>query len=338
MVVLNEYHFEDEKMAILDQISSNSKLPTIFACTDVQSSFIELDPFASTRELAKFFHTDFVELQCQRDELLTSIRKGVVWIVPLTDSILGHIQELTFWTPKNFDADIDTLVYVAPSSFNNNSLFQKIPIQMDKNLFPLEMNVVAQPPSSEILYQSPEQSFSYKTRFKLVMKSENEVPLAWKATSLPIFYLQIPITTPNRELSRSQRWVQFWFDVAKTVKKSATNLEMLELTDVNKIEEEFPANKNISQYLNLQNLQYEKATHFTLGLYKLKDKNKLLFLKKSLLNNSEKIMNEYEFSSHFQTDSALPNENMKSSSGIYFAYIFFVLSLFSLWFLQGRDI
>lgn len=328
------YQFKDKNISLIEQKLNKSSLPLLFACIDISPGFIELDPFASIRELAKFFGSTIIEKNCKTENTM-NYRSGAIWLIPLSEAVLSSLDnDFKFWTPKNFNLNTDTLVYIAPS-FNENS--QLTHVQLDKNSYPLSLYLSPPPPVSEIAYKDPQESFSYSGKFKPVFLSENNVPLAWKSSTLPFFYLRTAASTVNAELNRSNKWIHFWFDVAKTVKNGIVNFTVIESNDINNKDFAISQLEGMTESLNPDTLQFTTANTLTPGLYKLQ--NNSLVLIKNNLNTQEKIVTETEFASNFNLDTHAnsQNEHNTQPSFIYFAFILFAISLLLLWYMQARE-
>lgn len=340
----NSYSFKDEQFILLEHKQEKKNLPLIFVCTNLTPSFIELDPFSSLRELTQFFNSAMVELKCDAkaasSENRSTFRKGAIWVVPLSRlTNFSDVGDVKFWVPQDFRVDIDSLVYIAPSFGEDDFLLKKTLIQMDKNSYPFALNLSPLPPQSEIVYNDPMDKITYSGKFKIFMTSENDVPLAWKSSTLPFYYLRTSLSTVNNELSRSSKWVDFWFQVANKVKNKNSAFDIIELTDVNRLEDEFPFHKSISKILNLNNLQLEKSSKFTLGLYELMNEGKFILFKPKA-SPHDKTISEAEFSANFKSDLSeeYKHERERSSLLIKIIFLLCVASLFLLWFIQGKDL
>ena len=341
-IILTKYTNRNNNIFFLEQNKLKSNFPAIFACTDIWPSYIEMDSFSAIRELSVFFNSYFLELKCNiNDEKKSFIemRKGVLWVVPLNKQILDDMNiHSHLLTPQNFNGNIDTLIYVAPSNLEKEYSLNTSAIQFDSHSFPIEMHLSPFPPKNILFFQYENDKTKYTGNFKLNLTSSNDVPLAWKLTSLPFYYLRTPVSTSNLILSRSHKWIQFWFNILNNVGNKSSHFEVIELNDINKIDEELELKNKISSQLNLNHLVFENPKKFTLGMFKLDNNKKILLT--SVLNKNEKIFSEIEFYSKFNGISDKNKELVKKSEKqilIYFAYILFFCTLILLWRIQGKN-
>ena len=339
--ILKKYTNKNNDIFFLDQNKLKSNFPAIFACTDVWPSYIEMDSFSAIRELSVFFNSYFLELKCNinnEKKASNEMRKGVLWVVPLNKEILDEMNiHSHLLTPQNFNGNIDTLIYVAPSNLEKEYSLTTSVIQFDSRSFPIEISLSPFPPKNNLFYQYENDKTKYTGKFKLNLTSSNDVPLAWKLSSLPFYYLRTPVSTSNLILSRSHKWIQFWFNILNNVGNKSSHFEAIELNDINKINEEFELKNKISSQLNLNKLVFENPKNFTLGMFTLDNNKKILLT--SVFNKNEKLLSEEEFYSKFNgisdKNKDLAEKNEKKIL-LYWAYFLFCCTLILLWSLQGK--
>ncbi|KAB8033767.1 hypothetical protein [Fluviispira multicolorata] len=310
---INTIHSGDNAYKFLTSKKTKNELPLFIVCTDRFPGTIELDPFSSLRSLVNFFNNEFIEKSCidnQLENIETSnawkFRNPALWVVPLTEQIISLMNnDFKFWTPIGFDSNYDTLIYVGSANLNNETFeIKKSPVQLDTGTYPIPIYLLPPPPSAEIGHKIYGENLEYKGKFKTFFNAPDGTPLAWKTSSLPFFYLRTTTATPNGELGRSRRWTDFWFEVARTVKKSNLAFTKMTLDDVNKLQDSFEeagiSNINkFSEILDLKTLNFKISDNFTSGLYKIEN-GKNWILVNTVENESNQIyMTPEEFSQKF---------------------------------------
>ena len=359
--IINNFSNTQESFNILAEKDTKKTLPLFIACTNKYPSPIELDSFASLRTLVNFFGSNFIEKQCEKETYenmdpnknIWKYRNAAVWIVQLNDQVISTMNDdLSFWIPEGFDPNFDTLVYTAGniphSDYIEETLAEIKTIQMDPGNFPIQIPIIPPPPGAELGVRFPDDTRVYKGVFKPFYNSADGTSIAWKATSLPFFYLRTTTTTPNGELGRSRTWTHFWFEVASTLKQSNLAYTKLVLDDASRLREkldeiEVYAADKFSEALDLENLKFQKLNNFTFGLYKLENKNKLLLITPKNDFKFIKTLSVEEFSETFRNPSVETDEQSgkKSISHSIFhilAAIIGAISLLALWWHQKINI
>jgi hypothetical protein len=318
---IKNFNFDETNYNLLKIKDTEKILPLFIGCSDSYPSPIELDSFSSLRVLVSFFGNNFIEKICEKQnenylnkKNIWKYRNSTVWVVPTNDNINSAMSnDLAFWIPEGFDLNFDTLVYTAGHFFDQQNIDRSI-IQLDNGSMPISLHLSAPPPASELGIQFPGDTRIYKSYFKPLIKAHDETILAWKATSLPIFYLRTGTASPNSELGKSRTWTNFWFEVSKSLKNSNLAFSLLEIDDINKLQEkledlEFTDNTIISDILDLSTLNFKPTNYFTLGLYKTKNPEKWIFIKNSGSEKNSTYISKDEFFNFFSSDSEISDRN-----------------------------
>ncbi len=357
--IVNIYEDSKENFNLISSKDNKQTLPLFIACSNKYPSPIELDPYSSLRILVNFFGSDFIEKQCEKESYentnqnknIWKYRNAAVWVVQLNEQVISTMNDdLSFWLPEGFDPNFDTLVYTAGNTINSEYIeetqSQIHTIQMDAGAFPLQISLIPPPPGAELGVRFPDDTRIYKGVFRPFYSTTDGTVLAWKATSLPFFYLRTATATPNGELGRSRTWTHFWFEVAHSLKQSNLSYIKLTLDDVGRMREKFdeaeikPDDK-LSEVLNLNTLKFQSANEFSLGLYKIENKNKMVLIstgKDPKLNNT---VSSDEFNNVFSSNPSALKEQMKSnnigSSLLHLiAALIGALALITLWWQQKK--
>ena len=331
---ISTYNVNNETYDVLVTKNSRKSLPLFIGCSNRFPSPIELDSYSNLRTLVSFFGNDFIEKSCEKEkntmehELNKNIwkyRNSTVWIVQINDQILSTMNDdLSFWVPEGFDPNFDTLVYTA----GNNSTLQtseenraeKVAIQLDSGAFPLTLLLIPPPPGAELGAKFPDDNRTYKGIFKPFLNASDGTTLAWKASSLPFFYLRTSTATPNGELGRSRTWTHFWFEVANNIKDSNLSYTKINLDDVTKMNEkleeaEINSSDKFTEFLDLKSLNFSSTNNLSLGLYKLANKNRwILFTSLREGKNSIYISSE-EFKQSFSNTPVNTKSQVQKNFG-----------------------
>lgn len=347
---IKNFDFEEEKYNLLKIKETEKILPLFIGCSDSYPSPIELDSFSSLRVLVSFFSNNFIEKICEKQtensinkKNIWKYRNSTVWVVPNNENINSAMSnDLTFWIPEGFDLNFDTLVYTAGHFFDQQNIDKSI-IQLDNGSMPITLHLSAPPPASELGIQFPGDTRIYKSYFKPLIKAHDGTILAWKASSLPIFFLRTGTASPNSELGKSSTWTNFWFEVSKSLKNSNLAFSQLEIHDINKLQEkleesEFTSNTVISDILDLNTLNFKPTNYFTLGLYKTNNPEKWYFIKNSDSEKNSTYISKDEFFNFFSTDSEISNtSNYNNIESSYFKLLSATLGIILLLFLWKKD-
>ncbi|WGL59599.1 hypothetical protein QEJ31_13795 [Pigmentibacter sp. JX0631] len=359
--IINNYNNSIDSFNILTEKDNKKTLPLFIACTNKYPSPIELDSFASLRTLVNFFGSNFIEKQCEKENYenldpnknIWKYRNAAVWVVQLNDQVISTMNDdLSFWIPEGFDPNFDSLVYTAGniphSDYIEETQAELKTIQMDPGNFPIQIPIIPPPPGAELGVRFPDDTRVYKGVFKPFYNSADGTSIAWKATSLPFFYLRTTTTTPNGELGRSRTWTHFWFEVANTLKQSNLSYIKLVLDDASRLREkldeiEVYSSDKFSEILDLENLKFNKLNNFTFGLYKLENKNKFLLIAPKNDFKFNKTITVEDFSNNFRNPVSETNaqNKQKSISNSLFhilAAILGTISLIGLWWHQKVSI
>ena len=308
--IANEEHFD-----ILKTMDNKKSLPLFIGCTNRYPSPIELDGFSNLRTLVGFFGNDFIEKNCEKDsnenKSIWKYRNSTVWVVPINDQVISTMNDgLSFWIPEGFDPNFDTLVYTAGSNanleMNEENQAKKTPVQLDSGSFPLPLYLTPPPPGAELGVSFPDDPRIYKGIFKPFFNASDGTPLAWKASSLPFFYLRTATSTPNGELGRSRTWTHFWFEAANNLKQSNLSYIKIDLDDVNKLndkleEAEIYDKDKFVDILDLKSLNFIEAKFFTSGLYKLEKRDRWVFFSSSRNEKNNLFISSEDFSQSFSS-------------------------------------
>ncbi len=325
--IANEEHFE-----VLKTTDNKKSLPLFIGCTNRFPSPIELDAFSNLRTLVVFFGNDFIEKNCEKDmngnnenKSIWKYRNSTVWVAPINDQIISTMNDgLSFWIPEGFDPNFDTLVYTAGSNanleMNEENHAKMIPIQLDSGSFPLPLFLAPPPPGAELGVSFPDDQRTYKGIFKPFFNASDGTPLAWKASSLPFFYLRTGTSTPNGELGRSRTWTHFWFEAANNLKQSNLSFTKIDLDDINKLndkleEAEINPQDKFQDILDLKSLNFTKAKYFLSGLYKLEKQDRWVFLSSSRNEKNSIFILPEEFNQSFSSSFGnIKNQKEKNFS------------------------
>ncbi len=335
-IFIQNYKINQNDINILEYSIKTSN--TIVACTENKTSYIELDSFANLRDLAQFYNFEFYEADCAENIFNNdnNFRKGILWVFPINKQIFSKMENSSeLITPKNFDSNIDSIVYLAN---NNNQILidKKEFVQIDKNSFLSPLILLPEiKKNHDYIYTNNNENIKYKINFKLYLSSINNIPLAWKASTLPFFYLRTAVSPLNYEYEKSNSIIEFWLNSINSTSKNQKNIELIELDDINKIQERIPNNINLSEKLNLESLKFEKTNNLTLGLYK-NNNGFIIFSKSKSIN--KKYLSEDDFSNYFnkKNNYKFENKNNIFDIKIIIAYLIFLISISYLWFSQGR--
>lgn len=354
-LIVNSYEDSEDFFKFLSIKDNKKTLPLFIACSDKYPSPLELDSYSSLRTLVNFFGSDFIEKQCEREspaekeynhKNIWKYRNAAVWIVQLNEQIISTMNDdLSFWLPEGFDPNFDTLVYTAGSSLNSEeTLSQTYPIQLDAGAFPLQLSLIAHPPGAELGIRFPDDNRTYKGVFQPFYNAADGTILAWKASSLPFFYLRTTTATPNGELGRSRTWTHFWFEVANTLKQSNLSFTTIQLTDIGTMYDKFAeadlnTEDKLTAILDLNTLNFNSSDKFTLGLYKVEKKQKMVLITTKQDNKMNATLSVEEFNSYFSSEmlekkEQLKENNIGTSLLHLFAAVFGTILLFLLWFEQ----
>lgn len=328
---IKTYLANEEQFDILKTIDQKKSLPLFIGCTNRYPSPIELDSFSNLRTLVGFFGNDFIEKSCdiEASQHLTNkriwkYRNSTVWIVPINDKIISTMNDdLSFWIPEGFDPNFDTLVYTAGSNasleMNEDNHAKKTPIQLDSGSFPSSLFLIPPPPGAELGVTFPDDPRTYKGIFKPFFSASDGTILAWKANSLPFFYLRTATSTPNGELGRSRMWTHFWFKAANNLNQSNLSYTKINIDDISKLddkleESEIQKQDKFQEILDLKTLDFIKAKYFSLGLYKLEKKERWIFFTSSRNEKSNVYLSPEEFGQSFST--SFENAKIKNEKNI----------------------
>ncbi|APJ03562.1 hypothetical protein [Silvanigrella aquatica] len=328
---IKSYLANEEQIHILKSMDIKKSLPLFIGCTNRYPSPIELDSFSNLRTLVVFFGNDFIEKNCEKDsnelaenKSVWKYRNSTVWVVPINDQILSSMNDgLSFWIPEGFDSNYDTLVYTAGSNasleLNEENHAKKVPVQLDSGSYPLPLYLIPPPPGAELGVTFPDDSRVYKGIFKPFYNAADGTILAWKASSLPFFYLRTTTSTPNGELGRSRAWTHFWFEAANNLKQSNLSFIKIDLDDATKLndkleEAEINGQDKFLSLLDLNSLDFIEAKYFTMGLYKLEKKNRWVLFSSSRNEKNNVYVNTDEFNQAFYSN--LFNNNVQNDKHI----------------------
>lgn len=321
------YGAKGKSFAVLDQEAEQQILPLIVACTQSNPGHVDFDSFSTLRQLSRFFQTKLIETPCEEIGTVANetqnpwrYRAHAIWVVPLSEDIFADFREQgRFWLPRGFNHQFDSLVYVAPPSLPGDAL-EMVPLQLDADVLPVPLHLAPLPPRGDLTFKIPGERSGYRGAFTEFYRVNERFPIAWKAGTLPIFYLRTPVATPNSELGRSHNWLQFWLQVAGQIPSAKSSLKRIELRDASKLSEEWEsvrrnADVHLTSKLNLGTLAFEPTSQFQLGLYKSAQDSSDMFLFTTQFHNSSKnFVSEEGFAKNFISLTEKNSDVAKESS------------------------
>ena len=331
---ITSYHVNSDNFEVLITKNNKKQLPLFIGCSNRFPSPIELDSFSNLRTLVSFFGNDFIEKNCEKEKNsiehsfnknIWKYRNSTVWIVQLNDQILSTMNDdLTFWIPEGFDPNFDTLVYTAGNNStlqtNEENRAEKIAVQLDSGSFPLTLLLVPPPPGAELGVKFPDDNRTYKGIFKPFLNTSDGTTLAWKASSLPFFYLRTSTSTPNGELGRSRTWTHFWFEVANNIKDSNLSYTKINLDDISRLndkleEAEISINDKFTEFLNLDTLNFSETKNLSLGLYKLENKNRWILFNSLREGKNSIYLTPDDFNQTFSISTTTSKNQIQKNFG-----------------------